>query len=84
MYNKDIQVQAVPGRYFGLPGLIVDLSFDTTRKGYTLKKVEYIPKDKYSFAPLDKKNRVEKEDVVYYFHKNPKEVKKIQKSVKKK
>ena len=83
-FTTDIPVQAGPGRYFGLPGLIVDLSFDTTRKGYTLKKVEYIPKDKYHFVPLDKENLVEKEDVVYYFHKNPKMIKEIQKAAKKK
>ena len=84
-FTTDIPLPLAPARYYGLPGLVVRLYYQKENEPfYTLDKVEYIPKDKYHFVPLDKENLVEKEDVVYYFHKNPKMIKEIQKAAKKK
>ncbi|WP_311329305.1 GLPGLI family protein [Capnocytophaga gingivalis] len=84
-FTTEVPLPLAPARYYGLPGLVVRLSYANEKEPfYILDKVEYIPKDKYSFASLEKENIVEKEDVVYYFHKNPKKVKEIQKAAKKK
>ena len=72
-----------PEHYYGLPGLIVELYYDITRKGYTLKKVEQISKEDYTFVPLTDENPISKEDMIYnYYH--SKEVRAVIKTAKKK
>ena len=69
--------------YYGLPGLIVELYYDITRKGYTLKKVEQGSKEDYTFVPLTDENPISKEDMIYnYYH--SKEVRAVIKAAKKK
>ena len=82
-FTTDIPIPAGPAYYQGLPGLIVSISFDKTRIGYTLKKVEYISKEDYTFVPLTDENAISKEDMIYnYAH--SKEVKDVIKAAKKK
>ena len=82
-FTTDIPISAGPAYYQGLPGLIVSISFDKTRIGYTLKKVEYISKEDYTFIPLTNENAISKEDMIYnYAH--SKEVKDVIKAAKKK
>lgn len=82
-FTTDIPIPAGPAYYQGLPGLIVSISFDKTRIGYTLKKVEYISKEDYTFIPLTNENAISKEDMIYnYAH--SKEVKDVIKAAKKK
>jgi hypothetical protein len=45
---------------------------------YLLKHIDYNPK-REAFVELDKNNLVEKEDVIYFFHKNNDVIKKIKK-----
>ena len=82
-FTTDIPIPAGLAYYQGLPGLIVSISFDKTRIGYTLKKVEYISKEDYTFVPLTNENAISKEDMIYnYAH--SKEVKDVIKAAKKK
>ncbi len=64
-FTTEIPLPTGPGRYYGLPGLIVRLYYDATREGYTLKKVEYLSKDSYTFAPLFYENEISQEDMIY-------------------
>ena len=82
-FTTDIPIPTGPEHYYGLPGLIVELYYDITRKGYTLKKVEQISKEDYTFVPLTNENAISKEDMIYnYAH--SKEVKDVIKAAKKK
>lgn len=67
-YSPDIPIPAGPGRYYGLPGLILKLTYEKYPAIYSLKSV----KTNVDFLNhiFDTKNKVEKEDVIYYFHKN--------------
>ncbi|MDO4881242.1 MAG: GLPGLI family protein [Capnocytophaga sp.] len=82
-FATDIPLPLGPARYYGLPGLIVKLSFQNSKNVYLLKNIEYTTTKDYTFVELNKDNLVEKEDVIYFFHKNPDKVKEIQKNRKK-
>ena len=82
-FTTDIPIPAGPAYYQGLPGLIVSISFDKTRIGYTLKKVEYISKEDYTFVPLTDENAIGKDEMIYNYLRS-KEVKAILKAAKKK
>jgi len=82
-FTTDIPIPTGPERYYGLPGLIVELYYERTREGYSLKKVEQISKEDYTFVPLTDENPISKEDMIEnYLH--SKEVKAILKAAKKK
>jgi len=82
-FTTDVPIPTGPEHYYGLPGLIVELYYDITRKGYTLKKVEQISKEDYTFVPLTDENPISKEDMIYnYYH--SKEVRAVIKTAKKK
>ena len=82
-FTTDIPIPTGPERYYGLPGLIVELYYEKTREGYSLKKVEQISKEDYTFVPLTDENPISKEDMIEnYLH--SKEVKAILKAAKKK
>lgn len=80
-FTTDIPIPSGPERYYGLPGVILELSYERGRDRYKFKKLEYIPKSNYQFIELDKSNKVEeKEDVIWGTHKNPKKIKEIQRN----
>ena len=82
-FTTDIPIPTGPERYYGLPGLIVELYYEKTREGYSLKKVEQISKEDYTFVPLTDENPISKEDMIEnYLH--SKEVKDVIKAAKKK
>ncbi|MDY6025545.1 GLPGLI family protein [Bergeyella zoohelcum] len=82
-FAPDIPYSTGPARYYGLPGLILELTYTKSRSGYKVKNIEEITSSDYQFIPLDKENKVdEKEDLIYFFHKNPKKVKQILKKKK--
>ena len=82
-FTTDIPIPTGPQRYYGLPGLIVELYYERTREGYSLKKVEQVSKEDYTFVPLTDENPISKEDMIYnYYH--SKEVRAVIKAAKKK
>lgn len=74
-YSPEIPIPTGPGRYYGLPGLILRLTYENYPMTYSLKSIE--ENVNYTNHIFDKKNKVEKEDVIYYFHKNAKHVKSL-------
>lgn len=76
-FTNDIPIAAGPARYYGLPGLILELTYESSSIQYIAKEINYLDED---FIPntMNKKNKVEKLDVVYFSHKNPREIKRIQ------
>ena len=82
-FTTDVPIPTGPEHYYGLPGLIVELYYDITRKGYTLKKVEQISKEDYTFVPLTDENAIGKDEMIYNYLRS-KEVKAILKAAKKK
>ena len=82
-FTTDVPIPTGPDFYNGLPGLIVELNYEKTREGYTLKKVEQVSKEDYTFVPLTDENAISKEDMIYNFYQS-KEVKNILKAAKKK
>ena len=82
-FTTDIPIPTGPERYYGLPGLIVELYYERTREGYTLKKVEQVSKEDYTFVPLTDENAIGKDEMIYNYLRS-KEVKAILKAAKKK
>ena len=82
-FTTDIPIPTGPQRYYGLPGLIVELYYERTREGYTLKKVEQVSKEDYTFVPLTDENAIGKDEMIYNYLRS-KEVKAILKAAKKK
>lgn len=84
-FTTDIPVPTGPDRLYGLPGLVLEVSYNKTRSGFNFDKIEYIPKSDFQFRELNKENQVEeKEDVIWLYHKNPKKIKEIQRKNRKK
>jgi len=81
-FTIEIPIPVGPDRYYGLPGLIVELEYERSDTKYVLKDIDF--QTKYKFIELNKENEVDKFDVIYYDHKNPKLIKQIQKENKKK
>ena len=81
-FTTDISIPTGPERYYGLPGLIVELYYERTREGYKLKKVEQVSKEDYTFVPLTEENTISKEDMIYKFY-HSKEVGAVIKAAKK-
>lgn len=82
-FTTDIPIPTGPQRYYGLPGLIVELYYERTREGYSLKKVEQVSKEDYTFVPLTDENAIGKDEMIYNYLRS-KEVKAILKAAKKK
>jgi GLPGLI family protein len=74
-YAIDIPIPSGPARYYGLPGLILELSYEFVPETFIMKKIEYVNNN--IFQIIDKTNVVEKEDVIYYFHKDIEKINKI-------
>ncbi|MBQ0117367.1 MAG: GLPGLI family protein [Flavobacterium sp.] len=74
-YSPDIPIPSGPSRYGNLPGLILKLEYEKNASYYLLDTIE--PADGYEFLTFNTENEVEKEDVMYYAHKNIKSVKEI-------
>lgn len=83
-FTTDIPIPTGPRRYYGLPGLILELTYDDSKDFFTFKSLEYLSPSEFQFTELNKDNEVEKEDVIYFFHKNPKKIKEIQRNNRKK
>jgi len=81
-FTTEIPIPVGPARYYGLPGLIVELEYERSSVKYVLKEIDF--QTNYKFIELNKENEVDKYDVIYYNHKNPKRIKDIQKQNKKK
>ena len=81
-FTTDIPIPTGPERYYGLPGLIVELYYERTKEGYTLKKVEQVSKEDYTFVPFTEENTISKEDMIYNFY-HSKEVGAVIKAAKK-
>lgn len=81
-FSADIPIPSGPARYYGLPGLILKLEYENDGGSYIMKNIE--GSNNYRFKEINKENVVDKEDVIYYKHKNPKKIKEIQKKNKKK
>ena len=82
-FTTDIPIPTGPQRYYGLPGLIVELYYERTREGDSLKKVEQVSKEDYTFVPLTDENAIGKDEMIYNYLRS-KEVKAILKAAKKK
>jgi len=80
-FTTDIPIPVGPARYYGLPGLIVELEYERGSLRYVLKDIDF--QAHYKFIEINKENEVDKYDVIYYDHKNPKLIKNIQKQNKK-
>lgn len=80
-FTTDIPIPSGPARYYGLPGLILELGYEENGAKFVFKEIDF--QSEYEFIELDKNNEVEKLDVIYFNHKNPKEIKEIQKGNKK-
>jgi len=81
-FTTEIPIPVGPARYYGLPGLIIELKYESSGLKYVLKDIDF--QAKYKFIELNKENEVDKFDVIYYDHKNPNLIKQIQKENKKK
>lgn len=81
-FCPDIPIPSGPGRYYGLPGLILELTFDLPMESYSFAGIETLSNTK--LISLNKENLVEKEDVIFYEHKNQDKIKEIRKKNKKK
>lgn len=80
-FCPDIPISSGPGGYYGLPGLILELNYENQYQNYTFEDIKPVPD--YQFEVLNKENLVEKEDVIYYEHKNQDKIKEIRKKHKK-
>lgn len=80
-FSAELPIPSGPARYYGLPGLIFELRYENVDISYLLKHIDYSPESE-AFVELDKNNLVEKEDVIYFFHKNNDLIKKIKKNKK--
>ncbi|UYW02616.1 GLPGLI family protein [Flavobacterium agricola] len=76
-FCPEIPIPAGPARYYGLPGLILELKYQKDGSTYKLKSIEGA--DDYKFKNITTENQVEKEDVIYFEHKNSTKVKETQK-----
>lgn len=84
-FTTDIPIPTGPARYYGLPGLILELEYENEKElNYKFKSLEHLSPSEFQFTELNKDNEVEKEDVIYFFHKNPKKIKEIQRNNRKK
>jgi len=81
-FTTEIPISVGPARYYGLPGLIVELGYERSRLKYVLKDIDF--QANYKFIELNKENEVDKYDLIYFNHKNAKLIKNIQKQNKKK
>jgi len=79
-FCPDIPIPSGPARYYGLPGLIIELKYQKDGGSYRLKSIE--EDDDYKFKEITTKNQVDKEDVIYYNHKNPQIIKELKKNKK--
>ncbi|MDO5104947.1 GLPGLI family protein [Capnocytophaga sp.] len=81
-FTSEIPIPSGPTRYYGLPGLILEVQFEKSNNVWTAKNIDF--NSSYTFKEFNKENEVTKNDVVYFFHENPKKIKEIQKQNKKK
>jgi len=81
-FTTEIPIPVGPARYYGLPGLIVELGYEGDRRKYILKDIDF--QADYKFIQLNKENEVDKFELIYNNHKNPKLIRQIQKENKKK
>jgi len=81
-FAEDIPIPSGPLRYYGLPGLILEIEYENSIKKATLKSIEFDTeinmKDISEGAKLD-----DKRDIIYYYHFNPQKVKKALKNYQK-
>lgn len=80
-FTPDIPISSGPARYYGLPGLILELNYEKFNTMYLFNKIEYNSTEKMVDANAGE--MVEKEDVIYFFHKNTEKIKEIKKKYRK-
>ena len=82
-FTKEIPIPAGPGRYVGLPGLILEISYEKSPVKIKMKNIIF--NSKQELIDISKRGILleDKNDVIYYFHNNPKTVKKALKAYKK-
>lgn len=80
-FCTDIPISSGPAKYYGLPGLILELEYENDGGTYVIKSIE--GDEKYKFEQLDKTNLVDKNDVIRFYFRDPKKIKEIQKANKK-
>ena len=79
-FTDEIPIPAGPERYVGLPGLILEIEYDKDPgRKIKLQKITFNPPET-KWVRIDPKKVVEvpdKWDVIYYWHKNPRLVRKL-------
>jgi len=82
-FTTEIPIPSGPGRYYGLPGLVIELGYENAYEKYKLKKIEF-QNNTYQLVELNRENVLEdKFDLILFTHKNPKLIRDIQKKTKK-
>ena len=75
-FTEEIPIPAGPDRYVGLPGLILEIEYEKSTRKTVVSEIKF--NVKYKLKDVNKGIEIaDKDDVIYYFHKHPKMIKKI-------
>ena len=75
-FTEEIPVPAGPDRYVGLPGLILEIEYEKSTRKTVVSEIKF--NAKYKLKDVNGGIEVaDKDDVIFYFHKHPKMIKKI-------
>lgn len=75
-FTEEIPIPAGPDRYVGLPGLILEIEYEKSTKKTVIESINFKPD--YKLKKIDDGIEVpDKDDLIYYFHKNKKFIRKL-------
>ncbi len=81
-FTEEIPIPVGPDRYVGLPGLILEVEYENTNMKTMVKKIEFNPNTE--LKDISEGIMVEdKDDVIFYWHKNKKFIKQLKSKNKK-
>ncbi len=75
-FTEEIPIPVGPDRYVGLPGLILEIEYERSIRKTVISNIKF--NVTYKMKDINKGIEVaDKDDVIFYYHKHPKMIKKI-------